>query len=154
LLAQFPAVNVGLSRARDSSDIYSKSVGITLSLPLLNRNRGNIAIEKATRNKLFDEYGLRLQAGRNEVAGIIEQQRLDVAQLARVDAAVGELAAALARSELAFRTSNADALLYANARAALLAKQVEQVNLQQAVAEQRVGLQTVLGVNPSKGRGR
>ena len=148
LLAQFPALNVGLTRARDSSNIYSNGVGVTLSLPFLNRNRGNIAIEKATRQKLYDEYGLRLQGSRHEVARILDQYRLDAAQLVLVDAAVQEFSAALARSELAFRTNNVDALLYANARAGLLAKQVEQINLQQAVAEQRVGLLTVLGIDP------
>jgi outer membrane protein TolC len=159
VLAQFPALNVGLSRARDSSNIYSKSVGITLSLPFLNRNRGNIAIEKATRQKLFDEYQQRLQASRNEIEGILRQRELDLTQLAQVSAAVTRFEATLARSNLAFRSNNIDALAYASARAALLAKQVEQINLQQQLAEQRVALQTLLGVEaraqaPQDGRSK
>ncbi|MDB5908390.1 MAG: transporter [Massilia sp.] len=148
LLAQFPVINIGLTRARDSSNVYSNGIGMTLSLPFLNRNRGNIAIERATRQKLFDEYQQRLQVSHNDVARILDQHRLDVAQLRLVEGAVAELSATLARSELAFRANNIDLLLYVNARAALLAKQVEQINLQQAVAEQRVALQTVLGVEP------
>jgi outer membrane protein TolC len=159
VLAQFPALNVGLSRARDSSNIYSKSVGITLSLPFLNRNRGNIAIEKATRQKLFDEYQQRLWSSRNEIEGILRQRELDLTQLAQVSAAVTRFEATLARSNLAFRSNNIDALAYASARAALLAKQVEQINLQQQLAEQRVALQTLLGVEaraqaPQDGRSK
>ena len=151
ILAQFPALNVGLTRARDNSNVYSKSIGVTLSLPLLNRNRGNIAIEKATRQKLFDEYQQRVRATRGEIEGLLRQQQLDQAQLKQVKAAVSELAAALGRSELAFRSDNIDLLAYANVRATLLAKQVEQINLEQQLAEQRVGLQTLLGVDPRSG---
>lgn len=148
LLAQFPALNVGLTRARDNSNVYSNSVGITLSLPILNRNRGNIAIEGATRQKLHDEYGVRVQAARGEIRAILDQQRLDRDQLGRVDAALAQLDAAVGRSELAARAGLIDSLAYANARAALLAKQAERIALQQQIAEQRVALQTLLGIAP------
>jgi outer membrane protein TolC len=149
ILAQFPALNVGLTRARDTSNIYSSAVGVTLSLPFLNRNRGNIAIEKATRRKLFDEYRQRVQASRSEIAALLAQRALDADQLARVRTAVSQLTGALERTDLAFRTGTVDALAYANARAALLAKQVEQLSLEQQIAEQKVALQTLLGVEPS-----
>jgi len=147
LLAQFPALNVGLTRARDSSGIGSDAIGITMSLPFLNRNRGNIAIERATRQKLYDEYQQRLQASRNEIEGIAAEQALDAHQLAQIDAAIVELQATLARSDTAYRADAVDALAYANVRAALLAKQVERINLWQAMLEQRVALQTLLGVD-------
>ena len=145
LLAQFPALNVGLTHARDSSGIYSNAVGITLSLPFLNRNRGNIAIEKATRQKLYDEYQQRLQASRNDVHRLLAEQALNIGQLAQIDIAISDLGASLARSDAAFRANDVDALAYASARAALLAKQVERINLQQAVQEQRIALHTLLG---------
>jgi outer membrane protein TolC len=135
-----------LSRSRDNSNVYSKSVGVTVSLPFLNRNRGNIAIEKVTRQKLFDEYQARLMAARDQIQGLQRQRQIDEAQLAQVKSAVAELSGVLERSSLARSASNIDLLAYANARAALLAKQVEQVNLEQQLAEQRVALQTLLGV--------
>ena len=147
LLAQFPALNIGLTRARDSSGIGSDAIGITMSLPFLNRSRGNIAIERATRQKLHDEYQQRLQTSRNDIAGIAAEQALDARQLAQVDAAIVELRTVLARSDTAYRADAVDALTYANARAALLAKQVERINLRQAMLEQRVALQTLLGVD-------
>jgi outer membrane protein TolC len=147
LLAQFPALNVGLTRARDSSGIGSDAIGITMSLPFLNRNRGNIAIERATRQKLHDEYRQRLQASRNEIEGIAAEQALNAHQLTQIDAAIVELQATLARSDTAYRADAVDALSYANARGALLAKQVERINLWQAMLEQRVALQTLLGVD-------
>lgn len=148
LLAQFPALNVGLTRSRDNSNVYSNSLGITLSLPLLNRNRGNIAIEQATRQKLHDEYQVRVQAARNEIRAILDQQRLDREQLGHIDIALAQLEPAIRRSDLAARSALIDALAYANARSALLAKQAERISLQQQVAEQRVALQTLLGIAP------
>jgi outer membrane protein TolC len=146
LLAQFPALNVGLTRARDSSGIGSTAIGITLSLPLLNRNRGAIRIEQASRQKLFDEYQQRVRTTRNEAQRILAEQTLIVQQLALGERALQELSAVVARSETAFRAGGVDALVYANARAALLARQLERINLQQSLLEQRIGLNTLLGI--------
>lgn len=148
LLAQFPTLNVGPTRSRDNSNVYSTSLGITLSLPLLNRNRGNIAIEQATRQKLRDEYQVRVQAARNAIRAILDQQRLDREQLGNIEAALDQLEPVIQRSDLAARSALIDALAYANARAALLAKQAERLNLQQQIAEQRVALRTLLGIAP------
>ena len=56
VLAQFPALNVGLTRARDTSGLYTMGFGLTLSLPIFNRNRGNIAIENATRTQSSPDW--------------------------------------------------------------------------------------------------
>ena len=149
LLAQFPALNVGLTRARDSSGILSNGIGVSLSLPFLNRNRGNVAIETATRQKLFDEYQVRLQGARDDVARILAEQALNLHMLAEIDTSVAALQAVLAHSEQAYSVRDIDALLYANTRAALLARQLDHLALEQAIFEQRVALRTVLGVESS-----
>ncbi|MFC5549112.1 TolC family protein [Massilia aerilata] len=149
ILAQFPALNIGLTRARDSSNVYSKAVGITLTLPFLNRNRGNIAIENATRQRLHDEYQQRLRAAHDELVRIPDLLRRNSAALVQANASVAELSVLLERSKVAYRAGNVDMLVYANARAALLAKQLEQIALRQAVAEQQVALRTLLGLDPS-----
>jgi outer membrane protein TolC len=148
ILAQFPALTLGLARSRDSSGIYSNAVGATLSLPFLNRNRGNIAIEAATRQRLADEYGQRLQTAENDIHRLLDEQALNARQLALDDLAIAELGKTLAGSEMAYRASNVDALIYAGARAALLAKQLERIGVEQASLEQGVALQTLLGIAP------
>jgi outer membrane protein TolC len=149
ILAQFPALNVGLTRARDTSNIYSNALGVTLALPFLNGNRGNIAIEHATRQKLYDEYRRRVQASRSEIAALLAQRARDGEQLLRVRSAVAQVAAAIERAGVAFRAGTVDALAYTNARGALLARQAEQIALEQQIAEQNIALQTLLGVEPS-----
>ena len=147
LLAQFPSLNVGLTRARDTSNVYSNGIGINLSLPFLNRNRGNVAIELATRQKAHDEYQVRVDAARNEVRRILDEQALNLAQIEQLDAALRTLEATQARSDSAYRAGNADAMAYATVRSVLLAKRLERLALQQAVLEQRVGLRTLLGID-------
>lgn len=149
VLAQFPAVNVGLTRARDTGNVYSNAYGVTLSLPFLNRNRGNIAVEAATRQRLHDEYRQRVQASRGEIRAVLAQRDMDQERLGRVRAASAVLSMALERTGLAYRADAVDALAFGNARAALLAKQVEQIALEQQIAEQDIALQTLLGVEPS-----
>ena len=45
----------------------------------------------------------------------------------------------------AFEMRQIDALAYANLQASVLAKQIEKINLEQAILLQRVALQTLLG---------
>ncbi len=61
VLAQFPSVSAGVQQAR-SAEEGIRTVGFTVavSLPLFNRNRGRIAIEKATRDVLYRTYQARL----------------------------------------------------------------------------------------------
>ncbi len=145
IIAQFPSLNLGLTRARDSSGIYSNGVGLTLSLPLLNRNRGVIAIEKATRQKLHDEYQQRLNVTNNDIHKILDDQQINERQLRQVKVGVEQLLVAANNSEIALQHKNIDSLSYASVYAALLAKQIEEINLQQNILEQRVALQTLIG---------
>ena len=145
VLAQFPALNVGLTRARDTSGLYTLGFGLTLSLPLLNANRGNIAVASATRRKLLDEYQIRLDAAYRDVAVALENEPLLEGQLRRVGDALGELRDVAGRAEAAYRTGNLAAADYTRLRIALIDKETEQINLREALAEQRLALETLLG---------
>jgi len=145
ILAQFPALNVGLTRARDTSGLYSVGFGLTLSLPVFNRNRGNIAIEDATRKKLYDEYQNRLNGAYSEIALALENLPLLRSQLQRTREGVVELETVARRAEAAFRAGNLAAPDYVRLQIALLDKQTEAINLQEASMEQQIALETLLG---------
>lgn len=145
ILGQFPALNVGLTRARDSSSVTSTALGVSISLPIFNRNRGNIAIEKATRAKLHEEYQQRINKGINEIDRLLAEQTISARQLVEVDGSVVALKAVADKAEMAFRANNIDMLAFASLRAALLSKEIERTTLQGAILEQRVALQALLG---------
>jgi outer membrane protein TolC len=145
LLAQFPALNIGLTRARDNTDTYSNGIGITLSLPFLNRNQGNIAIEQATRQRLQDEYQQRLNTSVADLHRLLDEQRINLRQLRDIDSDLALLSHTVEQAGQAYRARNVDTVAYANVRAVYLAKRIERINLQQGVLEQRVALRTLLG---------
>lgn len=145
ILAQFPALNVGITRARDTSNLYTLGFGITLSLPIFNRNQGNVAIERATRRRLHDEFQQRLDAATSEVYGILGEQALLEEQLTGVNGAVIELEQVAGNAETALRAGNITELSYAGLRAGLLRKQTESVALEQQILEQRIAIQTLIG---------
>lgn len=145
ILAQFPALNIGVTRTRDTSNLYTLGFGISLSLPVFNRNRGNVAVEKATRRRLYDEFQQRLNAAASEVYGILEQQALLEKQLAGVNGALIELGQAASGAEGALRAGNLSELNYVNLRAGLLRKRIERITLEQLILEQRIAIQTLIG---------
>lgn len=145
VLAQFPALNVGLTRARDTSGLYTVGFGLSLSLPIFNRNRGNIAIEDATRKKLYDEYQNRINSASSEIAIALENLTLLQDQLRRTRQGAAELETVAQRAETAYRVGNLAAPDYVRLQTALLDKQTEAINLQEATMEQQIALEILLG---------
>jgi outer membrane protein TolC len=145
ILAQFPSLTVGFTRARDTSDIHTSGLGITLTLPIFNGNRGVIVVEKATRRQLAAEYELRLNAADSGIHRILAEQRINRRQLEDVDLGLADLARAAEKTDAAFRAHDIDALAFASLQASLLAKRIEKINLEQAILEQQVALQTLAG---------
>ncbi len=145
ILAQFPALNIGITRARDTSGLYTLGFGLNLSLPIFNRNRGNIAIQQATRKKLYDEYQNRLNGAYGEIAVALENLPLLRSQLQRTRQGVAELETVAQRAEAAFRAGNLAAPDYVRLQTALLDKQIEAINLQEALMEQQIALEALLG---------
>ena len=145
VLAQFPALNVGITRARDTSGLYTRGFGVSLSLPIFNANRGNIAIEKATRKKLFDEYQNRLNSAYGEIDTALANLSLLQVQLHRTQQGVAEFSIVARNAESAYRAGNLTAPDYVRLKTALLDKQTESINLQEALMEQQIALETLLG---------
>lgn len=145
VLAQFPALNIGLTRARDTSGIYTSGIGVTLNLPLFDRNQGNIAIEKATRKRLYDEYQARLNEAYSQVKSLVAQLNLMSRQYKEVNSILPELEITVDRAKKALDAGNMEITAYTGLHAALLKKRLEAITLEQTIFEQRVALQTLLG---------
>jgi outer membrane protein TolC len=145
VLAQFPALNVGLTRARDTSGLYTLGFGLSLNLPIFNGNRGNIAIEVASRKRLFDEYQDRLSSAYSEITTALENLPLLQNQLQRTRHGMAELDTVAQRAGAAYQAGNLAASDYVRLQTALLSKQTEAINLQEALVEQQIALETLLG---------
>ena len=145
VLSQFPSVGVDILRARDTSNVNTMGFGITLSLPILNGSRGAIAVQRATRRALYDDYALRLRQSRAEV----EQLRADIDLLQRqrlaLNAALPALREASRATSAALREGDVTLPQAQAQRRALLDQRLAlQANAQQ-IAEQTVALQLLTG---------
>ena len=145
LRAQFPAITIGPTRGRDTSNVNTAGLSLGITLPLFNRNRGNIAIESATRDRLRLDYQQRLDADAIESHRLVDEQALLVRQLAEIDASLPDLALAADRAAKALQAGNIDALALTAVEGALLARRLERIATQQALHEQAIALQALLG---------
>ena len=145
ILSQFPSLSVGFVRARDTSNIYTSGFQINLSLPIFNRNQGNVAIEKATRQRLRDEYQMRLNQAHADVAHLRADNAILTRQLQQTEAALPDADLDARHATAAYAEHNLALGAYTDAQSASLAKRIDVATLRESLAEQRAGLQALLG---------
>ncbi len=145
ILRQYPAFTLGVNRARDTSDVRTLGFTVSLTLPLFDRNRGAIAVARATREQLYAEYVSRLQKVRADIASL-------TADLSRIRQEREVLSRQLPELEKAERTmrdavasGDVTLLAYEAVRSALLDKKLLQLSLEQAAGEQQIALQIDVG---------
>ncbi|MEJ7933894.1 TolC family protein [Sphingobium sp. AN558] len=71
VLDQFPTLDLTINGGRDTGRNVTLGPAIGFTLPLWNRNRGGIAVEKATREALKAEYEARLFQTRADIADAV-----------------------------------------------------------------------------------
>lgn len=145
IIAQFPDIAIGMNRARDTSDVYTLGFSVSLNLPIFNRNRGNIAIEEATRQRLYDDFSSRLNGAVGEIRQILTDQELLERQLASLQKGIADARRLVQSSGAAYQAGNITEPAYLAAQGALLDKRMEEIVLEQQILEQRVALQTLAG---------
>lgn len=143
--AQFPKIGLSFARANDTSNVRTHNFGVTVDLPLFDRNQGAVATGKATRQRLFDEYVARVAEARAQVPLIFANLVAVRAQLVAGAVALPEWERLVATYEKALETRNANVTAYRDARSSLAAHRLEQATLQQQVLELGVALEIATG---------
>ncbi|MEZ5504183.1 MAG: TolC family protein [Halioglobus sp.] len=146
ILAQFPSLGIGINRARDTSNVDTVGLSISLSLPLFSGNRGNIAIERATRTQLNLEYQARLAQAAIDVDQLLQLQGLLQAQLDNLQTYLPTLESLVTRATRAYQQGDIDALTFLNLESTWINKQLEQLSLQQASWNNRIALEALLAL--------
>jgi outer membrane protein, heavy metal efflux system len=145
VLSQFPALGLGVSRARDTSDVYTSGFSISLTLPLFTGNRGNIAIEQATREQLRAEYQARLDQSRIDVLRLLGVQSLIAEQQQLLNLRLPELESMVVKARKAYQGGDISALTFLNMQTTWVNKKLEQLELAQQSWTTRLALETLLG---------
>ena len=145
VLEQFPNLSITLAGARDTANNWTIGPQVGLTLPLWNRNRGNIAIASATRDQLKAEYEARLFQTRAEIEAAVvgiasaRRQRADLsAQMPALERYAGATERAARRGDLSVATADA-------AAQAVRDRQLTLAQLDQQIAEQSTALELLSG---------
>lgn len=145
ILGQFPAISAGLLKARDNNGTYYHGYAVSFNLPLFNRNRGAIAIETATRQRLHDEYQVRLQSASQEISQLLHDLEQQKALWPQVEAAWQGQQRGFVEATQAYDERLMDLPTYAAIMAAQLARTSEKNALEESLEEEQVALITLMG---------
>jgi outer membrane protein TolC len=143
--AQFPALTFGVDRQSDNSGIPSHGINIGFTLPLFDRNRGNIAIEKATRQQLKDDYENRVLATRNDIRQLMLDQDTLSRQLAQAQAQSQRLDEARRAAQNAWQQGLLDWPTYLSIRANALSADLDYIAARDQQSQQAIALEALLG---------
>ncbi len=145
VLSQFPNINIGFSRASDTSNVHTTGFGVTIDLPIFDRNQGGIATERATRRQLYDEYVNRVFEARSQIAMSLADLRSLSSQIAAAQEAIPSLERLVSTYRQAMSHGNGDVLSYYTAQGTLAQKRLDLLKQKQQLAENRIALEIATG---------
>ena len=143
--AQFPAITFGVNRQRDTSDIVTNGFTLGLTLPLFDRNRGNIAIEKATRQQLKDDYENRVLTTRSDIQQLTADLDTLDRQRDQLQTQATRLDDARRAAEAAWQQGLLDWPTYLSIRANALSADMDFIAARDQQSQQAIALETLLG---------
>lgn len=146
VLAQFPKVVFGVHQASDNQGVLSTGISLSVDLPILDQNQGQIAIEKATREQLFDEYTSRVFEARSMVALALDDIESLTKQIAAAESAIPALEQLNRTYEIALGQHNVDVLSYYSAVNDLSQKRIDLLKLKQQLMDNEIALELATGM--------
>ncbi len=146
ILDQMPKVGLGFTHARDNSDLYTVGFGVTIRLPVFDRNQGRIALERATRQQLYDEFVSRIFEARSDIAKLVENIRSINLLIHTAEEAVPDIETLVQTYRQAVDQGQADVLSYYTAWVGLTEKRMELLSLKRQLMESRIALELCSGL--------
>ncbi|WP_019464057.1 TolC family protein [Dyella japonica] len=145
VLAQFPPLAIGYDASQDNSRVRNGGPAVNFTLPLFDHNQHNVAIAKATREQLHQEYTVRLATSRDEVDALLAQYaQLDAQQKTLVPATDSAVHAS-AQAGQAAQAGLLDLRNVTDLHVAALNRQLAQLATEQAMLEQQAALELLVG---------
>lgn len=146
VMQQFPQISLGLSHARDNSNLYTVGLGVSMTIPILDRNQGQVALERATRQQLFDQYSNRLFQSRADIAELLVTIDLLNQQIASVRHAIPDLANLVHAYEAAIGVGQVDVFNYYVAWNNLTDKKIDFLSLELQLLQAKIALEVASGL--------
>lgn len=144
-LAAFPLPGLSINASRNEGGNRFLGPALNLTLPLWNRNRGGIAVERATAGVLKAEYEARLFQARADIVTLCTLRSIGDRQLADARSQLPDIERFAAATTRAARRGDLAQSIADNARLAAWSKQLLAEQVEQANRERIVGLEIAAG---------
>jgi outer membrane protein TolC len=145
ILTQFPLINAGVTKARSAEDgVQSIGFDVTLTLPIFNRNRGPIAIGRASRAYLHQAYQASLDETTNQADQVWTAVRIMQRQLKTLDARLARLERAAAAAKATLEQGTLTLADYARVDSNALAAREEEIRLRASLEQAQAALAMLL----------
>jgi len=145
ILEQFPTFSVGINRQRDTSGVWTIGPFINLNLPIFNRNKGGIAIARATRIRLRKTYRYRLASAYVQADKIARDQQIAFSEWLALSKRMPKLEETKVRLSNALKSGSINLLAFTTLRSAYYSQKMKILDLEQELLEQEVALETLTG---------
>ncbi|MGH8266943.1 MAG: TolC family protein [Steroidobacteraceae bacterium] len=145
VLSQFPNIAIGITRARDVSAVHTTGGTVSMTLPLFDRGRGNLAIERATRTQLRAEYQARLDQATADIWQLWNELQEVHLELGNLERQLPRLQESVDNAKRAYAAGNFPAASYLTLVNAYLAAAGSRFDLLQSLWTDSIALATVTG---------
>ncbi len=145
ILGQFPHFTLDIIKGRDNTNVHSIGPAISFDIPIINRNRGAIAIAKATREQLYLEYIARLNQTRSDIATLVTELGIINKEVKILKKQVPEMEKAERLMREGVKNGNITLITYESILTNLLTNQLRILTLRQTITEQMIGLRIAVG---------
>jgi outer membrane protein TolC len=146
VLDQFPTLDLTINATRDTGNNRLLGPAVGFTLPLWNRNRGGIAVERATRDALKAEYESRLFQARADIFAAVSGVEIAWAQRRQMLADLPELMRLSEASQAAAARGDVSLAAVLVAQQALRDTQQRLEQNDQDIREQTIALELLTGV--------
>lgn len=145
ILAQFPLLSAGVTKARSAEEgIQSIGFDVTLTLPLFNRNRGPIAVGRASRAYLHQAYQASLDESVSQADQVWRASAIMRRQLARLDRRLAVLERAADAARVSLQRGTLTLADYARLQSSSLTTQAEEIQLRASLGRAQAALAMLL----------
>jgi outer membrane protein TolC len=152
VLAQFPLNNIGAAYAKDTAGVITQSLQAAFALPIFNGGRGEVRIQKATREQLHAEYQARLDQTDAEVRNAQAEQMAALRQAALLRQEVPRLEALVKPAVAAYDRGDLDSQTYLTLSQTALTRRADLDDKELAARLAEIALETALFLPPADSR--
>ncbi|MDD5580946.1 MAG: TolC family protein [Methylobacter sp.] len=146
VMQQFPKISIGFDSARDNSNLYTMGFGVSMTVPVFDRNQGQIAFDRATRQQLFDQYTNRLFQARADIAELLVTIDPINKQIQSVRYAIPDLANLVKAYQSAIENGQVDVFNYYVAWTNLTDKKIDLLTLELQLVQAGIALEVASGL--------